>query len=53
MTLTWPALCPSRIQSDISEGSVVTLPFTSVALTLLLSSVGSAAVFRVLSFLGS
>ena len=53
MTLTWCVPCPSWIHCAISAGAVVTLPFTSEALTLLLSRVGSAAVFRELSFLGS
>ena len=53
MTLIGPAPCPCWIHRAISAGLVVTLPLTSAALTLLLSSVGSAAVLRELSFLGS
>lgn len=53
MTLTWSADWPLRIHYAIWAGSVVTGPFTSDALTLLLFSVGSVAVFLDISFLGS
>ena len=43
----------SRIQPAISLASVVTLPFISDALTLLLSTVGSRVALRLLSFFGS